>query len=55
MSPRKTLLSLVLALPLAAIATPSLADVRPLLQEGKQTLYQRVLTTPRLPAYRTGR
>ncbi|MGM1052589.1 MAG: vWA domain-containing protein [Pseudomonadota bacterium] len=43
MSPRNILLSLAM-LPL--IAAPALGDVRPLLQEGKQTLYQRVLTTP---------
>lgn len=46
MSPRHILQSLALALPLGAIAAPALAEVRPLLQEGKQTLYQRVLTTP---------
>ncbi|WP_010628945.1 vWA domain-containing protein [Halomonas sp. KM-1] len=43
---RKNLLSLALGLPLAASATLAFADVRPLLQEGKQTLHQRVLTTP---------
>src|SRR5690554_4580277 len=47
MTLRKHLLSLALGLPLAAAATSVMStDVRPLLQEGKQTLYQRVLTTP---------
>lgn len=46
MNPRNTLLSLALTLPMISIATPALAEQRPLLQEGKQTLYQRVLTTP---------
>ncbi|MDR5900293.1 VWA domain-containing protein [Halomonas vilamensis] len=43
---RKNILSLAMALPLAATAFPAHSDVRPLLQEGKQALYQRVLTTP---------
>ncbi|MDX5377627.1 MAG: VWA domain-containing protein [Halomonas sp.] len=43
---RKPLLSLAIALPLASAVAPVLADARPLLQEGKQTLHQRVLTTP---------
>ncbi len=43
---RHTLLSLAVTLPAAIIAAPVMADQRPLIQEGKQTLYQRVLTTP---------
>lgn len=47
---RKTLATLVLStVALSGIglgATVALADPRPLLQEGKQTLHQRVLTTP---------
>lgn len=46
MSLRKRLLGLALGMPLAAISVSAIADVRPLLQEGKQTLHQRVLTTP---------
>lgn len=46
MTLRKSLLSLALGLPLAATATSAMSDVRPLLQAGKQTLHQRVLTTP---------
>lgn len=46
MKPRKLLLNLTAALPMAFAAMPAMADDRPLLQEGKQTLYQRVLTTP---------
>lgn len=42
---RATLLALAASLPLVAVA-PALADQRPLLQEGKETLYQRILTTP---------
>lgn len=43
----RSLLSLGLAIGLPLVATTSaLADTRPLLQEGKQTLHQRVLTTP---------
>lgn len=42
----RNLFRLALALPLAATATSASADERPLLQEGKQTIYQRVLTTP---------
>ncbi|PAU77573.1 vWA domain-containing protein [Halomonas salipaludis] len=45
MAPRP-LLSLIVALPLSITALPAISDVRPLLQEGKQTLHQRVLTTP---------
>lgn len=42
---RETLLALAASLPLVAVA-PALAEQRPLLQEGKETLYQRILTTP---------
>lgn len=42
---RATLLALASSLPLVAVA-PALAEQRPLLQEGKETLYQRILTTP---------
>lgn len=42
---RATSLALAVSLTLASMA-PALADQRPLLQEGKETLYQRVLTTP---------
>ncbi|GEN26487.1 serine/threonine protein kinase [Halovibrio variabilis] len=42
---RATLLALTVSLTLVAVV-PALADQRPLLQEGKETLYQRVLTTP---------
>ncbi|OJA05823.1 vWA domain-containing protein [Halomonas sp. QHL1] len=42
---RAALLTLTVSLPLVA-AAPALADPRPLIQEGKETLYQRVLTTP---------
>nr|WP_205600944.1 vWA domain-containing protein [Halomonas socia] len=46
MMSRQSLLSLTVALPLITASLPALCDLRPLLQEGKQTLYQRVLTTP---------
>lgn len=39
-------LSLLAGLLLSGLAAPVLANDKPLLQEGKQTLYQRVLTTP---------
>lgn len=42
---RAALLTLTVSLPLVT-AAPALADPRPLIQEGKETLYQRILTTP---------
>lgn len=46
MTLRKSLLGMILGLPLMTSASSALSDERPLLQEGKQTLHQRVLTTP---------
>ncbi|MDO9617514.1 MAG: vWA domain-containing protein [Pseudomonas sp.] len=39
-------LPLIAGFLLSGLAAPALANDKPLLQEGKQTLYQRVLTTP---------
>lgn len=46
MSARPFALTVMASLLLGSLAAPALADEKPLLQEGKKTLYQRVLTTP---------